>query len=57
MPSTSAQRESVRKATIDFVRAPHPRNDDEDMHPARLDETEEKLDRALAGKPRDAPKH
>jgi len=39
--------ERVRKATIDFVRQPHPRNDDEDLHPSRLDETEANLDRAL----------
>ena len=47
MPSTSTDEESVRKATVDFVRQPHPRNDDEDIHPARLDPTELTLDRAL----------
>jgi hypothetical protein len=44
MPSAA---EDARRATIPLVRGPHPRADDEDMHPATLDEDERKLERAL----------
>ena len=56
MPAASADREKQRKATIDFVRAPHTRNDDEDMHPTRLDETEATLERAISEKKDDEKK-
>lgn len=39
--------EELRKATVAFLRTPHPRDDDEDLHPARLDATERELERAL----------
>lgn len=51
MPRKPSDRERVRKATLDVEREPHHRNDDEDIHPARLDEAERKLKQALDDEP------
>lgn len=40
--------DDLRRATLKLLAEPHARDDDEDIHPAALDEADVELERALA---------